>query len=400
MVLQKSASVNTFVHSLNCPLQKVFNWNYHIENIELAIFILFAVIFAIQLYYYLRIYLPALTAKQTQNSNTTPISVIICAKNEAENLKTNLKSILEQNHSNYEVIVVDDGSTDNTGDVLGEFLAEYKHLRTTSIPIPNDPKFTHGKKLAVTVGVKAAKNDWLVFTDADCAAESTEWLNSMQVGFENNEIVLGYGGYHKEKSVLNNFIRYETLNIALMYLGWAAIKKPYMGIGRNLAYNKELFFKNKGFASNYGLLSGDDDLFVNETCNSKNTTIVTSKNSFTRSKASKTWGELFTQKKRHLTTANSYKALHSFRIGMEPISRAWFYLLLIFLLTNNIFMHATLAIAGVKIILQSIFFQRAAKRFNEKNMWFSCIIFDVFSLFFNFLAYFALTFRPKQIKWK
>lgn len=378
----------------------MFNWNILIQHIGLVLFVLFAVFAAIQFYYYLRIFFPVLFYRSIQENSLTPLSVVICAKNEGENLKRNLKLILEQDHPNYEVIVVDDGSTDNTSEVIGEYLTEYKHLKTTSIPIPSDPKFSHGKKLAVTVGIKAAKNDWVVFTDADCYPDSTEWLSSLITQTDDKEIILGYGGYKREKSILNNYIRFETINIAFMYIGYALARKPYMGIGRNMAYKKQLFFKNKGFANNYGLLSGDDDLFVNETCNSKNTSVIINKESFTRSYAATTWRSFFRQKIRHLSTADKYKPMHSFRIGMEPISRTWFYFLLGILLFNNFFLIATLSIVAVRLIFQLIIYIAASHKFKEKNIWIGFIIFDVFSLFFNFLAYFALTFRPKQIKWR
>jgi poly-beta-1,6-N-acetyl-D-glucosamine synthase len=378
----------------------VFNWNYHIQNLQLILFITFLFFGLIQFYYLLRIYFPILFYKKKKQKVHAPISVIICAKNECENLRNNLQKVLEQKHPNFEVIVVNDGSTDDTAEVIGEFLVKYKHLKTTSLPPPSDPKFTHGKKLAVTVGVKAAKFEWLVFTDADCWPESENWLTSLQTGFDKKDIVLAYGGYHRTSRLLNNFIRFETLNIALMYLGFANIKKPYMGIGRNLAYKKHLFFTNKGFASNYGILSGDDDLFINETANSTNTSIVIDKDSFTRSASKTKWSDYFNQKVRHLSTANVYKPIHSFRLGMEPISRAWFYTLAVILLTNHIFLITTLAVIAARFLIQFIIYLVAGLKFNEKNLWLTFIIFDVFSLFFNFLAYFALTFRPKLIKWK
>jgi biofilm PGA synthesis N-glycosyltransferase PgaC len=171
---------------------------------------LFAFALLVQLYFYLGIFLRFVRYKRAPQLKKYPVSVIVCARNEAENLRKNLPSILNQKHEDFEVIVVDDCSTDHTGEVLGEFLRTYKNLHTTSIS--PDKKFTHGKKLAITVGVKAAKNEWLVFTDADCYAETDQWLNRLQENFtDKTEIVLAYGGYASAKGLLNTFNTIQLL---------------------------------------------------------------------------------------------------------------------------------------------------------------------------------------------
>jgi biofilm PGA synthesis N-glycosyltransferase PgaC len=378
----------------------VHNWATHIENIELVLFITFSIFAFIQFFYLFRIYLPVLVYKTPKQRVHAPISVIISAKNEAENLKNNLEKVLDQNHPNFEVIVVNDGSTDQTDEVIGAYLSKYSNLKTTSIPPPGDPKFTHGKKLAITVGIKAASHDWLVFTDADCWPETSNWLSSIQTGFTKKDIVLGYGGYAIKKGLLNSFIRFETLNIAFMYLGFALIRKPYMGVGRNMAYKKQLFFNNKGFANHYGLLSGDDDLFVNETATATNTGIVIDKTSITRSEPKTRLMDFFNQKVRHLSTASAYKPIHAFRTGMEPISRAWYFFLFIILASNQAFLIPVLSIFAARFFLQLAIYIASGKKFGEKKLWLGFIIFDVFSLFFNFLAYFALIIRRKIIQWK
>lgn len=376
----------------------MLNWSIYTNYIELGLFIAFCFFAAIQLFYYLRFYLPVLFFKDIEPSETGAISVIICARNEARNLEQNLKYILEQNYPNFEVIVVNDCSTDSTDDVLGDYLKKYNNLRTTSIPL--DRKFSHGKKLALTIGVKSAKHNQLVFTDADCRPDSTNWLKLMSQGFTNKEIVLSYGGFVREKTLLNNYIRYDALSIALTYLGFALAKTPYMGVGRNLAYKKDLFFKNKGFASNYGILSGDDDLFINEVANRTNTTIVINKDAFTRSTSQKTWSNFFNQKIRHLSSAGCYKSTHLFMLGIEPVSRAWFYVLLILLLSLKIHWIPVVSIAGLRTITQLFIYSKAGKRFGEKNIWMTYIIFDLYSLFFNFVTYCTLSIRRKYIRWK
>jgi poly-beta-1,6-N-acetyl-D-glucosamine synthase len=327
-----------------------------------------------------------------------PLSVIICARNEADNLKNNLKYVLEQDYDDYEVIVVNDCSIDHTDEVLGEYVKKYKNLRITAIPL--DRKFSHGKKLAVTVGVKSAKYENLIFTDADCKPITKNWLKHMSNGFLKHDVVLGYGRYGKERSFLNNYIRYETLTVALNYIGFALAGIPYMGVGRNLGYTKSLFFKNKGFASNYGILSGDDDLFVNEVAHKGNTIAVVHPESFTESVPKRSWKGHFKQKIRHLSTASKYKGKHVFMLGLEPVSRGWYYFLLILTLLMAKFFWVGVVIALTRVVLQMVLYFAAGKKFNEKNLWLTCIIFDVISLFYNFIAYFTLSIRSRKIKWK
>lgn len=203
-----------------------------------ALFILFATVTVIQLLYYLWFYLSVWLFKPVQKvSNKQPVSVIICARNEAENLKMFLPSILEQDYPDYEVIVVNDCSEDNSYIVLGEYLQKYPNLKISTVN--KDPKFTHNKRFAQFIGIKAAKNEILLFTDADCQAVSKNWISSMSSHFDDKtSFVLGYGGYKREKGFLNRYIRYDSMTIAMQYLGMAIRRIPYMGVGRNLAYRR------------------------------------------------------------------------------------------------------------------------------------------------------------------
>jgi hypothetical protein len=174
-------------------------------------------------------------------------------------------------------------------------------------------------------------------------------------------------------------------------MGFALARSPYMGVGRNLAYKKELFFKNKGFANHYGILSGDDDLFINEVSTSQNTTLVLEKGSFTRSDSKKTLKSFFDQKMRHFSTATKYRNKHVFLLGLEPLSRIWYYSLLLVLLTMPGFLYEVTAMAIVRLLIQLFIYIKAGTKFDEKNIWFSFIIFDLISMFFNFSAYLTLS---------
>ncbi len=139
------------------------------------------------------------------------------------------------------------------------------------------------------MGIKSARYETLLLTDADCVPASENWMQLMQDGYRpETEIVLGYGGYHPTSSLLNRIIRFETFHAALQYLSYALAGIPYMGVGRNLSYKKDVFLRNKGFSSINQIPGGDDDLFINQVANKHNTAIVIDREAHTLSEAKRT----------------------------------------------------------------------------------------------------------------
>jgi glycosyltransferase involved in cell wall biosynthesis len=367
----------------------------------LALFSLFALAVAIQLFYYIFFYLSVYTYKplkvQTKNE---PVSVIICARNEAGNLFNFLPAVLEQDYPDFEVIVVNDCSEDNSYDVLGKFLMQYPHLRLSTIN--KDSKFTHSKKFAQFIGIKAAKNDILLFTDADCQPQSDQWIKEM-TSHLNDKItfVLGYGGYLTEKGLLNKYVRYDSMTIAMQYLGMAIRGIPYMGVGRNLAYRRSVFFASKGYGSHNHLISGDDDLFVNTNSTGKNTTVEFSTGAHTRSIPCSGFRQLITQKKRHLTTAPYYKFRDKILLITEPLTRVIFYSALIVLLSLCFFWPLVSALFGLRLLMQIIIFTLVQKKLNEQGLIAYSLFFDIFSPVINSLLYLSnLRTRPGKRIWK
>lgn len=370
---------------------------------ELVIFILFSFFLLVQLFYYLFIFLrvPIYRKKGLQgaNANQPPVSVVICARNEYENLKEFLPFVLEQKYPNFEVIVVDDCSSDDTELLLREFKQKYTHLRTTAIR--PDEKFSHGKKLALTIGIKAAINDWVLFTDADCKPESDQWISNMAENFtQHNEVVLGYGGYIIGNSLLNRLIRFDTFFIGIQYIGFALFGKPYMGVGRNLAYRKDLFFKNKGFASHSFLQSGDDDLFVHEVAKKRNTVVEFRHQAQTRSVPQSNFGGWIAQKRRHLTTSPYYRGGIKFMLTLEPLSRMLFWILAIVLLSINFFPIVIGSMLAFRLILVNVVLKIAMNRLNERKIFILSLIYDLFSPIFFGTLMLANRVTLKHNKWK
>lgn len=369
--------------------------------ILLLVFSIFVLAAVIQLFYYLYYYLAVYNFKPDDSKiEKKGVSVIICARNEADNLKKFLPSILEQDYPDFEVIVVNDCSEDHTDDVLGKFLMQYPRLRISSIT--KDPKFSHNKKFAQFIGIKAAKNDILIFTDADCQPESDKWIGQMASHYnDKTDFVIGYGGYFREKGVLNKYICYESSVIAMQYFGMAIRGVPYMGVGRNLSYRRSVFFANKGFGSHNHIISGDDDLFVNSHANRENLIAEFNEGSHTRSVPSTELKEWIKQKKRHLTTAPYYKTGDKLRLITEPLTRMVFYITFAVLLSYSFMWPYVIGAFCLRLATQSIVFSLVQKRLNEPRLVILSLIFDIFSPVINSILYLSnIPDRPGKIRWK
>ena len=366
------------------------------DTVHLVLLALLFAMLLIQAWYWLGYYRRAACARPVEASAQTylpPLSVVICARNEAENLERFLPEVLMQDYPSFEAVAVNDCSEDNTFDVLGTLMKEHPHLKASIIQ--KDPGFTHTKKLAMLIGIKAAKNELLVFTDADCKPASPFWLREVATAEakEKTDIILGYGAYMPEPGLLNRYIRYETMFTAMQYFGMAMAGIPYMGVGRNLAYRRSFFFEKGGFGPHNHIMSGDDDLFVNRNATPDNCSLMLSHDSFTLSVACKTISEWVKQKRRHLTAYAWYKPADKVRLFLEPFSRISWYGLLIAMLIMTVSWPVVLFLALTRLIMRAVILRRAASTFNERQLWFISLFFDILTPFLTATLY--LTTRKK-----
>lgn len=349
----------------------------------------------VQLYYYLyffrrvAFYKPKPAAVTQQH----PVSVVVCARDEDENIARNLPGILVQDYkSTNEVIVVNDNSIDDSKYILAELQKTFKKLQI--VELSQEAKLIAGKKFPLSVGIKEAKHEIVLLTDADCVPASEHWIYKMQDAFRNGvEVALGYGAYTKQPGFLNKLIRFETFHTALQYMGFALAGKPYMGVGRNLAYRKSLFVKNKGFSSINHIPSGDDDLFINQVANKDNTTVVIDPEAFTFSAPKQTWRDWVRQKYRHYTTAKYYKKGDKFLLGLYSFSNFLFYPLFA---CSIIFFdwRWSLIPLVIKLGTEAVIWNKAMKKLNEKDLFPYFLLWDLWLFLYYFIFAPALLKKP------
>lgn len=363
------------------------------------LFSLFVLVTIDQLFYYW-VYFRRLAFYKAprKGRNVEGVSVIVCAKNEYCNLEKNLPILLNQDHPVYEVVVVNDASDDETLELLKMLEREYEHL--SIVNIPQNLNFFRGKKFPLSIGIKSAKYDVLLLTDADCTPSSELWVKRMTAGMKGEkQIVLGYGPYKKTSGLLNTLIRFDTLHVAIQYLSYSLSGLTYMGVGRNLAYHRSLFFKAKGFMSHYNVVSGDDDLFINRIANKKNTRIEIDVSTHCFSEAKQSFAIWFRQKRRHLSTGKLYKRKYKSLLGKYALTQLLFYGLLITLLIANFNVIIVILLLTLKLASQLFIFKRCMNELNEKGLLFAIPLLEIALLLMQIGLSFS-NLLTKQSKWK
>lgn len=373
----------------------------HIFNVDIVIILLkivFILAGLVQVYFYLRYYLQvALYKKRGGSENLPAVSVIIAARNEADNLLENLPFVLNQDYPNFEVVVVNDGSQDETQRVLEKFQEEHKQLKI--VMRPHNEIHDAGKKLAITLGVKGATNERLLFTDADCKPVSKNWIRSMMGVDEGQNLILGYSPYYRKKGFVNKIIRVDNFFTAMNYLGFALSGNPYMGVGRNLSYTKTKFFEVGGFKKHYSIASGDDDLFVNEVATKENTRVCIDKDAVVESIPKADWSSFWHQKRRHMYTGRRYKSIHKILLVLQPVSYLAFIISGILLLVFNNWMYIVLIAIGVRMLLQLLIFRQSSRWLGQADVLIFIPLLEPFIVLMTGFIHLANA-SAKPSKWK
>lgn len=367
---------------------------------QLVLFAVFVFVILIQLFYYVFFFrrVAKYQPQEKEHNQQHPVSVVICARDEDENLARHLPGVLVQRYpTTHEVIVVNDNSVDDSKYLLAELQKTFRHLQV--IDLEQEGKLIAGKKFPLSIGIKEAKHEVVLLTDADCVPATEDWMYSMQHPFSDGvEIVLGYGAYKRLPGFLNKVIRFETFHTALQYFGYALAGKPYMGVGRNLAYRKSLFFKNKGFSSINHIPSGDDDLFINKVATKHNTAVVLDPESFTVSQPKQTWKDWKRQKNRHYSTGKFYKKSHQFLLALYTATLFLVYPLFI---ASMIFFdwRWTLIPFVIRLIVVAINWKKTMKRLGEEDLFPLFLFWDIW-LFFYYILFAPAVWRKPKKTWQ
>lgn len=363
-----------------------------------TLLIIFYLAAAIQVIYFTILVISISKKRFNQSVASRPVSVIVCAHDEEHNLRELIPILLNQQHPEFEVIIVNDRSNDSTYDLLLE--ETKKDSRLKMVDVKSTPAHVNGKKFGITLGIKAAKYDWVLLTDADCRPNNEQWIRAVsEQASDDKGFVLGYSAYEKRPGFLNLFIRFETLLTAIQYIGYALAGNPYMGVGRNLAYRKSVFLDNKGFNNFLSITGGDDDLFVNQHATAKSTTVALGSDALMYSFPKTTLKEFYRQKVRHLSVGKKYRFKHQFLLALFFITHliTWFAGIPLLIFSTGIIWVASALV--VRMLLFGITAHQASERFGQKfESWTTPLLDFLFVIYYLSTA--PVAFLTKKIRWK
>ena len=373
-------------------MQLTFNYN----SLSFILLIVFGICLVIQLLYHWGIFSKVAfykrNARPKLNEELEPVSIVLCARDAYEYLTELIPALLKQDYPDFEIVVVNDCSDDETEEYLKDL--ERKESRVKPVQLKQHLNFFNGKKFPLSMGIKSAKNDIIILTECNCMPVNDQWLRSVVNRYNNQtEIVIGYSPYVQKKSTLNRIMRFDALQNGLLYLSAALSRRPYMGVGRNLSYRKELFYRNKGFISHYMTSVGDDDLFISQVANKKNTEVlIDAENAIltTPTSSFKLW---IRQKSSRYSTVSKYNVGARISLSLFYLSQFLFYASFIallclkpaFVITNGAAFYIPILVFFflLRFGTQLIIYHKASKRLGEKGLLPGLIAYDFLFAFLS-----------------
>ncbi len=372
----------------------IFSYN----SLSFIVLLVFVLSLVIQLLYHWGIFSKVAFYKNKHHPKTDgelePVSIVLCARDAYEYLTELVPVLLGQDYPDFEVVIVNDCSDDETEEYLKDL--ERKEPRIKPVQLKQHLNFFNGKKFPLSMGIKSAQNDLIILTDCNCMPTNDQWLRSVVSCYgKNTEVVIGYSPYVRKKGLLNYLMRFDAVQNALLYLSAALNGHPYMGIGKNLSYRKELFYRNKGFTSHYTTSVGDDDLFISQVATKKNTEVLIDPDNAILTTPTGNFRQWTRQKSSRYSTVRQYSVGARLLLSLFYISQFLFYasfIALIALCTKPAFAITGGEVFYIPILVfffllrfgtQLFIYHKASKRLGEKGLLPGLIAYDFLFAFLS-----------------
>lgn len=344
------------------------------------LYILGALLFILGIYH-LGIFAGSVFAKPTENqAKRIPISVIVYAKNNVQELRNLLPVLLNQNYHQFELVLVNNASTDDTLYLIKEYALMYPNIRL--VDVVNNEAFWGNKKYAVTLGIKASKYEYLVFVDANKKIHSYNWLVQLTSHFTlNKTVVIGTSFYSRKKGFFNKFLRFDHTMQQMQSVAWSKSGAPYSLNLENMAVKKEEFYRVNGFINHMQKPLFMNEYLLNDVSTSKNTVLCEHPDAMTEVEPVLKRSDFRQLKKQQLQLLKNIKAGASFRIKLFNLTQFLFLIVTVCSFLTLEYWYVTLGLVMLRYALAWTLFAKTAKKYRYKDLIFLFPLFDLFYIF-------------------
>lgn len=361
------------------------------------VFYFFVACLAIQLIYYIFFLSILLNNKKEKEYDLKPISVILYVKNSELYLEKNIDYFINQKYPKFEILLVNNASSDNTDIILEKLSEKHKSLRI--INVENNESFWGNKKYTYTLAIKAAKYEHLIFSEIDCKPVSENWIHEINKSFSSKKtIILGYKRLLKTSSLFNLIIRFDNLLESIKSFSFTKINSPYSADSRNYAFTKKDFYRVNGFINHIKIKNGKEDLFVKDAKQKYNSAYTLSDESFVESSKSLSFKEWFLNKKNSNLLKRHYSFKNQFLLNAFSFSKVFLYFLTIILLLIHDW-KIILIIFSSYIIFQSVITFIINRKFKETSIFYLSPILDFLLVLFQ-ISIFISNLISKPPNWR
>ncbi len=335
--------------------------------------------------------------KRTGSENQPSVSIIVTSRNYLSHLEDLIPALLEQDYPDFEVVVVDDCSSDGTEWYLKELKMRYANLKTTQIIQETD----FPNALAITVGIRAASKEWLIFLTPLCRVSGSDWLKSYAQQFTpKKDAIVGYVNYSKAKGSSKRTFRYENFYSFLLF-GTARALGLQMPISENnMAYRRETFLQMKGFAAVLDSPFSENELFLNKIAGRKNSAFQFNPSSSVHYIGEADWIDAVNFKKKQLLIKRKFSFGQRFFLSFNAFSRLVIDVLVIVLAILSPWRFWVAGAWTFVLILETIWLAVATKRLGERNMLPGLLFYNAMSPFINGSYVVNQLFTGQKRKWK
>ncbi len=358
----------------------------------------FALAFLVQLVYLILLIKFIFSDKQKDKEPNHPsISLVVTSRNYVDQLQVLLPSLLAQDYPDFEVVVVDDCSTDGTDWLLAEMKISHGNLKTTRIIQETD----FPNALAISIGVRAATKEWLLYLSPLCVVPDNQWLRNYAQRLEQDkEASIGYMNYYKTKGSYKNWLRFENFTSYLLSGAGKAFGVAMPVFEYNIAYRREKFLELRGFAAVLDSPFSENELFVNKIATKNNLVVQNNRTAPIAYEGEADWIDLVEFKKKQLMLRRKLTSGQRFFRSLNLVSRLVLTGTLVLLLVVSPLKFWVLGAWIFLLIFEMSWIAVATKKLGEKNFLPALLIYKAFLPLINGFFIFNQLFTGQKRKWK